>query len=124
MKPRHPTSSTSNKLYSVTHGLMIRDRLPTAHLAGRPPKPLHDITPSAILPSDSDKATVHEAFTRLLGDTRAEKAVKSVKDGQRTSQAQLFQLYLTENRMGKFFITFMQAISSFECDVAWSFLVH
>ena len=91
----------------MTHGLMIRDRVPTAHLAGRPPKPLHDITPGTILPSDTNKAIVHETFTRTLCDTWAEKCVKSVMDGQRSSQTELFQLYLTDNRMHKFLITYM-----------------
>ena len=72
VKPRHQTSSTGNELYSMTHGLMIRDRVPTAHLAGRPPKPLHDITPSALLRSDTNKDMVHEAFTRIICDTWAE----------------------------------------------------
>ena len=71
VKPRHQTSSSGNKLYSMTHGLMIRNRVPTAHLTG-PPKPLHDITPSTIIPSDTDKVMVHEAFIRILCNTWAE----------------------------------------------------
>ena len=72
VKPQHETSFAGNELYSMTHGLMIRDRVPTAHLAGRPPKPLHDITPSALLRSDTNKDMVHEAFTRIICDTWAE----------------------------------------------------
>ena len=51
---------------------MIRDRVPTAHLAGRPRKSLHDNTLSTILPSDTNKAIVREAFTRILCDTLAD----------------------------------------------------
>lgn len=54
VKPRHQTATKGNKLYSMTHSLMIKDRVPTAHLLGKPKVPLEELEPFDVLPSTAD----------------------------------------------------------------------
>ena len=81
----------------MTHGFMIRDRAPNAHIAGRPPKLLHNIRPSSMLPSDTDNTMVHEAFTRILCNTWADYVPWMCHGWPRCSQTQVFQCFTTPN---------------------------
>lgn len=66
VKPRHQTSTKGNKLYSMTHCLMMKDRVPTAHLSATPALELEQLKPSHVLPCESDKNCLDESFIRIL----------------------------------------------------------
>lgn len=66
VKPRQQTSTKGNKLYSMTHSLMIKDRVPTGHLSAIPALPLEELNPSHVLPSANDTRCLEESFVRIL----------------------------------------------------------
>lgn len=66
VKPRHQTSSKGNKLYSMTHSLMVRDRVPTSHLSDQASISLEDLDASVVLPTDDDKLMIEDSFARIL----------------------------------------------------------
>lgn len=66
VKPRHQTSEKGNKLYSMCHALMVRDRVPTSHLSSKPAKFMSQLVPDDILPNHTHTDALRTCFVRIL----------------------------------------------------------
>ena len=66
VKPRHQSTSKTNKLYSMTHALMLLDRVPTSSLSDKPEKTLAQVTSEDILPNQCSIKEINSVFERIL----------------------------------------------------------
>lgn len=114
VKPRHQTSDKGNKLYSMCHGLMVRDRVPTAHLSGKPAKTMTELTPSDILPSDTDHHALRSCFIRILRNVWAT-SIKSL---------QWMSTEIPKHRNAKFTREKTEFVSNYKHDLAFSHNIY
>lgn len=72
VKPRHQTQDRGNTLYSMTHGLMMKDRVDTSHLSSRPAMAISELSPADIMPGEIDRQLITDCFARILRNVWAE----------------------------------------------------
>lgn len=72
VKPRHQTTDKGNKLYSMTHGLMMKDRVPTDHLSDIPSKTIQELTLDDCLPSVAQTQQIQDCFVRVIRNVWAD----------------------------------------------------
>lgn len=72
VKPRHQTMTRGNKIYNMTHALMIKHRVDTSNHSSEPLKTISQLKPDDVLPQFKDYEVMTSCFERIIRNAWAE----------------------------------------------------